>query len=183
MLEWTRWKKAYPGPCIYGDWPLCVVKKWKGQICMKITSFTIGPIWSPGNGNVEAWIEPHATEQWAFSPCKAKRAEHARPHTKNEWFGRWPVRPSEAETQRKNSQIRQWIKLIEQDGGLTLASGRARISSVLMASPLAAAFTSSSLTSPVMWVSNSFLSRADNLSGMAQNHCYIELIILPHTFA
>ena len=97
MLEWTRWKKAYPGSCIYGDWPLCVVKKWKGQICMKITSFTIGPIWSPGNGNVEAWIEPHATEQWAFSPCKAKRAEHARPHTENERFGRWPVWPSEAE--------------------------------------------------------------------------------------
>ena len=33
---------------------LCVVKKWKGQICMKITSFTMGPIWSPGNGNAEA---------------------------------------------------------------------------------------------------------------------------------
>ena len=97
MLEWTRWKKAYPGSCIYGDWLLCVVKKWKGQICMKITSFTIGPIWSPGNGNVEAWIEPHATEQWAFSPCKAKRAEHAWPHTENERFGRWPVWPSEAE--------------------------------------------------------------------------------------
>ena len=52
---------------------------------MKITSFTIGPIWSPGNGNVEACIEPHATE-------------HARPHTENERFGRWPVWPSEAET-------------------------------------------------------------------------------------
>ena len=98
MLKWTRWKKAYPGSCIYGDWPLCVVKKWKGQICVKITSFTIGPIWSPGNRNVEAWIEPHATKQWAFSPCKAKRAEHARPHTENERFGRWPVWPSEAET-------------------------------------------------------------------------------------
>ena len=57
-----------------------------------------GPIWSPGHRNVEAWIEPHATEQWAFSPCKAKRAEHARPHTENERFARWPVRPSEAET-------------------------------------------------------------------------------------
>ena len=34
----------------------------------------------------------------SFSTCKAKRAEHARPHTENEWFGRWPVRPSEAET-------------------------------------------------------------------------------------
>ena len=33
-----------------------------------------------------------------FSPCKAKRAEHARPHTENERFGRWPVWPSEAKT-------------------------------------------------------------------------------------
>ena len=106
MLEWTRWKKAYPGSCIYGDWPLCVVKKWKGRICMKITSFTIGPIWSPGNGNVEAW---------AFSPCKAKRTEHAAPLTENEPFSWWPVWPSEAETlgvgfEKKNSR-RQWVKI------------------------------------------------------------------------
>ena len=42
-----------------------------------------GPVWSPGHRNVEAWIELHATEQWAFSPCKAKRALPARPHTEN----------------------------------------------------------------------------------------------------
>ena len=64
-------KEGSPGSCIYGDWPLCVVKKWKGWICMKITSFTIVPTLNRCNGNVEVWIEPHATDQWAFSPCKA----------------------------------------------------------------------------------------------------------------
>jgi hypothetical protein len=56
------------------------------------------PHLEPQNRNAEAWIEPHATEQWAFSPCKAKPAEQARPHMENEGFGRWPVRPSKAET-------------------------------------------------------------------------------------
>ena len=47
---------------------------------------------------------------------------------------------------------------------LTLASGLARISSDLTPSPFAAALTNSSLMSPVIWVSNSFFRRADNLS-------------------
>ena len=71
---------------------------------MKITSFTISPIWSLGNGNVEARIELYAIKQCAFSPCKAKHAEHARPHTENERFGRWPAQPSKAETLRVGFQ-------------------------------------------------------------------------------
>ena len=80
MLEWTQWKKAYPRPNWHENHQL-----------------HNGPIWSPGHRNVEAWIELHAIEQWAFSLCKAKPALHARPLTENERFGRWPVWPSEAE--------------------------------------------------------------------------------------
>lgn len=43
---------------------------------------------------------------------------------------------------------------------LTSASTRLRISSTFWVSPLAAALTSSSCTSPVTWVSNNFFSRA-----------------------
>ena len=114
MLEWTRWKKAYPGSCIYGDWPLCVVKKWKGQICMKITSFTIGPICSPSNRSVEAWTELHATDQWAFSLCKTKRAEHARSQTENERFGWWPVCAKRGWNTRRKNSWRQWVNRIAQ---------------------------------------------------------------------
>ena len=88
----------------YGDWPLCVVQKWKGWICMKITSITIVPTLNRCNGNVEAWIEPHATDQWAFSPCKTKRTEHARSQTENERFGWWPMCAERGwNTQRKKN--------------------------------------------------------------------------------
>ena len=80
------------------------VQSTMSEFAWKSPASQLAPFGAPGNGNVEAWIEPHATEQWAFSPCKAKRAEHARPRTENERFGRWPVRPSEADTLRVGFQ-------------------------------------------------------------------------------
>lgn len=59
-------------------------------------------------------------------------------------------------------------KLMSMKVVFTSASGRCRISSTLLASPLAAAFTSSSLTSPETCVSNNFFKSALSLSGNAK---------------